>query len=451
MHSKTIITLFVSLSMIISAAAAGELPRKAFMGIGGQPAEDGLRVTILLEQATGSMAGIQRGDVIKTVNNRSISDMQSLIAGVAGMNAGDQASFEVIREGRELSLSAAATGRPMETSDNFSVEYGQVEFGNERLRSILYRPAMIESPPVVFFIQGFGCGSIDYGTSPGQTTAQLVRAYAESGFAVFRMEKPGMGDSIGELDCLSIDFPTELEAYAAGLKTLRGLPDIDTGNIFLFGHSLGATAAPLLAQRYDTRGIIAFGSVAKPWDEYLVDIFREQALRTGVDPLEVSRRAALAKPFLYDLIVQKMNWEQLAQRHSEALNMALFGNTPGMLFDRDYRFLASLGSIDLFEAWAEYPEPVLAVYGSYDIQAISDEGARTTAQIVNAYHPGNGTVLIMEQTEHGFARYPGTFEEYVQERDQGRWTAARMGELYDPRVHQETIQWMRNVLTTEHG
>ena len=59
----------------------------------------------------------------------------------------------------------------------------------------------------------------------------------------------------------------------SGLNYSLKMPEIDSENIFLFGHSLGGVTAPLIAAEVPVRGIINYGSVATTWYEYLLRKF----------------------------------------------------------------------------------------------------------------------------------------------------------------------------------
>ena len=73
---------------------------------------------------------------------------------------------------------------------------------------------------------------------------------------VYRIEKPGMGDSISEKPCRDIDFTTESKAFLQGLNALKTHTQVDPDKVFLFGHSLGVLHAPVIAKQSPVKALL---------------------------------------------------------------------------------------------------------------------------------------------------------------------------------------------------
>lgn len=444
------VVLMTSMLLLTPAAAApeSELPRRAFLGLAGQSASDnrGLTVTLVADGATAAQAGLRVGDRLVRLNGNPVDNMSGLISQASQLTAGSHVNFEVLRDGHRLTLAGVAAGRPREKDDRFDVLYEQADIPDGVSRTIIYKPHGLGPFPAVYFLQGYTCGSIDYGVAPHATTRQLLEAFALAGFVVFRIEKPGVGDSHSSVNCVDIDYPAEQRAFEAGYRALLQYPYVDTDKVFLFGHSLGGVTAPLLAGAFKPTGVITYGAVVKPWYEYMIDVLREQPQRLGADFRTIQRNTRRGIPVLHDLMISKRDWNEITTTHADAIAAGVLGISGRQMLGRDYRFWSTLNDPDIVGAWAGYDGPVLAIYGSYDIEAISPEAAIQTAAIVNAYHPGNGESLILEGAEHGLARYPGPFEDYARLRSNGGWTAQRVGELFDRRIADRSIDWMHGVL-----
>jgi dienelactone hydrolase len=83
----------------------------------------------------------------------------------------------------------------------------------------------------------------------------LIRDIVEhSDSAVFRMDKPGVGDSEGV--CSTTDFATELESYRRAFAALRTDARINPSRIVVVGISNGGGVAPLVAKDADVAGPI---------------------------------------------------------------------------------------------------------------------------------------------------------------------------------------------------
>ncbi|MEM6772959.1 MAG: PDZ domain-containing protein, partial [Bacteroidota bacterium] len=222
----------------------------------------GIEVLKVYGNTTASAMGLLEGDILLSINNQACNDVSELVTTIGTWRAGDEIRVSVNRKGKEIKAFAKVVGKPFETSDYGTLSYGSVDYAGGKLRTILSTPNNVDNPPVLFFIQGIGCASIEFPFGSNSTVKLLIEAFLKQGVAVFRIEKPGMGDSFGAIDCREMDYPHEVGAFAAGLKQLKSIPGFDAGNIYLFGESLGAITAPLLAGKSQVAGIIAWGGIS---------------------------------------------------------------------------------------------------------------------------------------------------------------------------------------------
>jgi len=450
-HVLGAISPILFLGALAPSAGADDLPRRAFLGVGGQAGEGGLEVTRVLDIGTAGVAGVKIGDLIIEINDAPITTFSDLLSLASGLVEGDDATFKLRRDGKELQLAATTVGRPKEQSNSFDVIYDSVPFRGNQLRSIVYKPKGVEKAPAVYFLQGYNCASINHGFADWHPERKLVSAFAEAGFVVYRLERPGQGDSAGDLNCADIDYPTEQALFEAGLSALRKYAFTNRDSIFIFGHSLGGVTAPLIAAKHPVAGIATYGAVAKPWYEYMLDVYRDQNLRIGDPPIYVDNGARNATKFYYDLMVAKKPWTEILEAHAEAIQAGVAPISGEYLFNRHHRFWSTLNDVNLAQAWADYDGDALAIYGSYDIQAINSEAAEMTVRLVKAYPPGAATSLILENAEHGLGRFDGSFADYVAARNNGQWSTRTAGENFDSRITDNVIEWMNSVLIKRGG
>ena len=85
----------------------------------------------------------------------------------------------------------------------------------------------------------------------------LRRLAQESGMAMMRTEKAGVGDSEG--DCASLDYETELADHRAALAALNGPRTWIRDRIVVFGASMGGNFAPLVAAGEPVAGVMIWG------------------------------------------------------------------------------------------------------------------------------------------------------------------------------------------------
>jgi len=118
-----------------------------------------------------------------------------------------------------------------------------------------------------------------------------------------RSEKSGVGDSTGT-PCRDVNFPDEVSLFTSALKKLKTYDFVDTGNVFIFGHSGGGWVAPLVAAEEPVKGIVVYGTVVRPFGEYLVENRRRNRwLRSRPDLAQLADEQRLYAPLLHYLIL----------------------------------------------------------------------------------------------------------------------------------------------------
>lgn len=118
-----------------------------------------------------------------------------------------------------------------------------LENQGQQIFGILHRPVMIENPPIVVILHGFGSSKI--GSNRAYVT--LSTALAKAGIASFRFDFRGSGDSEGTL--ADITFEDLISDAVYVLKSLENFEGIDAKRVAFFGASMGGTVAILAATR----------------------------------------------------------------------------------------------------------------------------------------------------------------------------------------------------------
>jgi dienelactone hydrolase len=344
-----------------------------------------------------------------------------------------------------LALSTAATaadlprraGAGAETHPGITVEYGSLERpGGVRLRTILTRPAAAERPPVVLFVQWLSCDTVELDPAAQDGWTQLLRGLVrDGGWAVMRTDKRGVGDSGGG-PCAALDYETELADHAAALAALRGRTDVDAKRIVVFGASMGATMAPLLAAGQEVSGVVIWGGGARSWFERTL-AFERRASELGGLP------AAELDPYVKSLA--RFLGRYLLERHSPAAIAAadpalaavwkrMVGTAPDSHYGRPFSFHQQAQARDWAAAWARVGAPVLALYGEYDW--FEEAAAHALiADVVNRNRPGQGRFVVVARTDHHFMRY----------RDQVSAFRETGGEVNAAAALAEMLAWLRGL------
>ena len=153
---------------------------------------------------------------------------------------------------------------------------------------IINKPVKPGKAPAIFIIPGYTCSSIDQlpATHPYQ---RIVQAFDEAGFVVVRIEKSGLGKSKNTPTCEDCDLFDEIENFEVGLQKLKTFSFVDSNRVIIFGHSMGGIIAPALSAKHQVAGVAVYGTTAKSWFEYQLEMFRVQSGLGGLNPLEVEK------------------------------------------------------------------------------------------------------------------------------------------------------------------
>lgn len=365
----------------------------------------GCCVPMVLPGSSAEKLGLKAGDVILNVNGQDIVTASQLSAIVSGKKAGDEMQMNIVRKGKSKTISGKLLPYPEDKYENADVIYDEVPFGKGYLRSILIHPKGKGPFPLVFFIQGYNCVSIDNmgGNHPYE---KLLTGLVKKGYAVCKVEKPGMGDCDGTPACAAIDFRTELSAFEAAYAQLDKYEFVRRDAVFIFGHSMGGIIAPLMKKKIKPAGIAVYGTVTLSWFEYFVEQFRIQNFISGEDYRANDSAFALRLKLCYEFMILKKSPEELAQNpvFKSLLEKEWGYLPPNLIFDRDYHFWQQLQDFSLIDAWANCDSRVLSIWGACDFVAFSEYDHQLIAEIVNQYHPGMAQYLRLANSDHAFTR-----------------------------------------------
>ncbi|MBE1299276.1 MAG: alpha/beta fold hydrolase [Alteromonadaceae bacterium] len=422
------------------------LPRRTLLGIQPERNAPGVAVTIrqVIPNSTAAALGMKVGDKLVSVNQNKIGDFSELLSVIGTLSTGNHVQVDVLRNGKSITLEGSMQPRPFEVSDVAEVTYESVQYQGNHLRSILYKPLGFsenQKAPAILFIQGYTCSSIDYGMLPYVTTRQLLEQLVAAGNVVYRVEKPGMGDSQSTKHCRDIDFTEENQAFLQALKHLKNKPFVDPERTYLWGHSLGVLHAPLVAQQEKVAGIIGYGGVFKGWYDYMLDIYAVQAVKHfSTSPRQAKRNTKRMQPFLNLWLNTQTPWQEVLKDKSVqgALSDDLLTIDGDQVVDRHYSFFRDLNQYDFANLWKQLNVPVLMMHGSFDIQAIEPQWAFDIAK--QTQHP-NSQAVVIKGAEHGFMRYK-TNEEHMAARNNGQYNPGNPQSHFDPRIGQQTIEWL---------
>jgi pimeloyl-ACP methyl ester carboxylesterase len=318
------------------------------------------------------------GDVLTHLDQNPAIDVLEVRHILRALRPGDPLLLDVLRGGRPFRFSTTVAAFPLEEHEGARVELGEVDVGSHLLRSIAVVPEGAGPHPCVYFLPGAHWASEEYPLDPEHPVPSLVGALAKTGFASVRVERSGIGDSQGP-PCTRVDFETEIEGFRAGLRTVARLGWVDRHDIFLFGHSIGAMVAPMLAGTAELAGIACYAASAIPISEALVGaIRRHAAFVSSTDPGFPAEKIAE----LIRLVVRGgSDPDAVFRARPDLAAVAPAHFTGDQAYGRIARFYHQLERTDVTSAWRRIGVPALFVHGERDRICTSDDSRALTALV----------------------------------------------------------------------
>lgn len=420
-------------------AADGGLRRQAYLGASlSAPTslKAGAEVTAVEKGTAAAKAGLSVGDRILKINGRLLDDPIAFDAIIAGLRGGDTADLEVLRGGRLLSQRIALPPLPSDEIEGTDLFYDSVLTDRgHRLRTILTRPKGSRGRLPGLFLAGWlSCDSVEIPVGPRDGFARLLRGLAsQSGFAMMRMDKPGVGDSEGSA-CGQTDFQTELAGYRAAFQAFLRYDFVDPERIFVLGMSNGGGFAPLVTGDAKVRGFISSGAWAKTWFEHMMEIERRRLTLSGSPPGEVSDRMR-GYAELYDAYLNGKKAPGEVVRERPHLTH-LWPGLPGHQYGRPAAFYQQLQALNLAAVWEKVESPVLVLYGEHD-WIMSREDHEMIAAIVNRRRPGTARFVAIPRMSHAY---------YIHESPEKSFRDHDSGSFYEPIVPL-IVDWMKEQIS----
>lgn len=424
------------------AVTAGQTPqRKAFIGLLGKPSEKGIVIDSVMPNSTVWKLKLKKGDIIQAINGSATPTLELYAAAAGPIRANDKVTVQYLRNGKTTTASTKAIVKPLETSAIADVIYDWVKFKNGYLRTLTRKPKGKENVPCILLIPGYGCGSIEnYSKS---YNGKLMDEWLKNGFAVVTIEKSGLGDSFGCEACTEADLQTDIESFDAGYRYMEQLSFVDQSNLFIWGHSMGGTIAPEVAKRHHPKGVMVFGSVFRPWSEFLLEMHRVQKpLLENLTYQQTEDFTRKIQKIYYEFFVLKKSPEELSKNPEyNALVVSELNYKPGStnMWGRSWKFWQQLDTLDLAKSWQEVNCPVLILHGGTDYEQCSLVEPMLTQKTVNEKHPNSATWITIPDLDH-FMMKSKDWPEAVKNFNDQQYAKGN----FNVKIAEETIKWLQS-------
>ncbi len=436
--NKIILLLLLS---IVSGLVSAQVPqRKAIMGMLGKETPQGIRVDSIIASSTMAAAGIQKGDVIISLNGSPAKTIPQYSSVASAIRTGDTVKVEYLRGSSTKQVSVKAIMRPYEQSDIADITYDWVKFRNGYLRVVTRKPKEKDHVPAILLIPGYGCGSVENYTN--SYNGKLMNAWINNGYAVVTIEKSGLGDSYGCEPCAGVDLATDIESFDAGYRYMEALPFADKGQLYIWGHSMGGTIAPEIAKRHSPKGVMVFACVFRPWSEFLLEMHRVQKpLLENQTYLQTETFMRKIQQIYYEFFVLKKSPAELYGNpayHDLVASELNYKEGSTNMWGRHWRFWMQLDSLNLAESWQQTNCPVLVIHGGADYEQCSQVEPLMIRETVNAAHPGFATMVTIDNLDHFMMVSKDWKEAVINFRDQ-QYQKGNFNE----RIAETTVSWLK--------
>ncbi|QGZ96521.1 alpha/beta hydrolase family protein [Terricaulis silvestris] len=268
----------------------------------------------------------------------------------------------------------------------------QFSNGAVALSGSLVLPAHTPAPAAVLFLHGSGAEARD----ASRFEANLL---CRAGYAALIYDKRGVGRSTG--DWREATFQDLAADAGAGLEWLTARPELDSAHIGIYGHSQGATIAPLVATRsghvaFIIAGAGAIGSTA--------DVERYSLRNTvnGDVHSEAQRREAYA--FVDRVVTAGSSGRGLRALLADAphyADRAWYFPLPAAE-SYYWAFQRRIADYDSARYWAEVRIPVLLIYGEDDAR-VPPSSAASIRSVLPRATPAE--TLIISDADHSYMRH----------------------------------------------
>ena len=305
-------------------------------------------------------------------------------------------------------------GKALVELPGLEAEYGQVRTTEGfRLRTILTRPKGREGRlPAIMLTQWVSCGSLDFAAD---RQIQLRQIVDRSGMVLVRIERSGTGDSEGP-PCGALDYDTEVRHYREAFDQVARHPWVDPKRIIIFGSSLGATTAPLVAEGKPVAGIVVQGGGALTHLERMINFDRIYLERSGkYTPAQIHEEMTRRIPFHVEYLVRGKTPEQIELERPELKGVwaSIRGGAEAPPhYGRPYAWHQQAARRDFLEAWTKVQAPVLVFYGEHD-QFETRHGHKLIADTVNRLRPGTATFIEVPGGDHELEIYRSAEDAYA--------------------------------------
>jgi hypothetical protein len=299
---------------------------------------------------------------------------------------------------------------PPKGVDLNKIEEKQVEFGKEpwKLKGSLTVPKDKANYPLVILVHGSGPNDRDETVGPNKPFLDIALGLASKGIAVLRYDKRTYTYKTS-IDVKSITVKEEvIDDVISAVEFAKTLPKVT--EIYLLGHSLGATLVPEIARSIKVDGIILLAPMVQKLSETMIE---QLDYLVSLTPLSEEEKNQYQRT--KDLLLKLKN-------HELDPSEQVLGATANYFYDLDrYDIVKTLSELDI---------PVLILQGKKDYQITVENNFDVLKQKLS--NKSNISFKLYDGLDHLFMYTEGVSkpEDYEKLRN------------VDPKVIEDIANWV---------
>jgi dipeptidyl aminopeptidase/acylaminoacyl peptidase len=316
-----------------------------------------------------------------------------------------------------LLLSACGSGVVIEpagerTIGGQEVQVEEIQFrsGKFKLVGDLLIPDEGDRHPAVILVHGDGPATRRTGTSTGPTTEVFV----QNGYAVFSWDKPGSGESTGQINNA---LTQRAEILADGIAVLAEHPNIDPGRIGLWGISQAGWVMPLaLELRNDVAFMIVVSGGAEDSIEQGAYMVSQQVLADG----GTEEQAALVERY-WPQKSTATDYDEYREAMEVLIGIPQVQSRYNLEITEEKRWKPVPREWDLFIDPMDVIEhttiPVLAIFGEWDRNVDPVQGAEAYEAALQAAGNQDYQIEVLPRAPHNLeslSEYQEILESWIQ-------------------------------------
>jgi hypothetical protein len=290
------------------------------------------------------------------------------------------------------SSSATLTDPALEPVEKITFQFGPFKLAGE-----LQLPGEGEGYPVVVMVHGDGPIDRDcYGLYQ-----PLMARFLQAGYAVFSWDKPGTGESAGQLSDSANKLDQRASILVSAIETLKRHPAVDGERIGTWGHSQAGYVIPLALRKTDDIDFVVM--VSGPG----MDSFDQGAYLTGQMAFcagasqEEARRIEGYLPTIY----HTNNYQAYEDATTNLLDHPYYYNLDVSISIRSEEQWSPMDRDDLaffnpIEVIENTNLPILAVFGEKDRQADPLQGVKAYQEAMGKNGVAVSQAVLLPNVDH---------------------------------------------------